>query len=256
MLLKPSLFPNIFAEMVWENNENACTVDWIRMKVIQHNSSASQHPVPYRHISSTSLLWLKFKWAPSFCSNPATLSGNKVLYLFFILGTHSCDSPRGNSGKLRQNNCTWNSPPLSSVSQNVILRCVNRQLECSGTYWTENVCALHKLRTFSQWRVHQGNHTQNNSLILQCILPIISDCWRRSEGLEFLTVEQNKRSTKHVLHLCTRGIPSPLWGIFRTWLLVSSFEFVWTQMVLVETKNQVKINVYTFITNCSPVLRV
>jgi hypothetical protein len=131
MLLKRCLFPNTFAEMVWENNVNACTVDLIRMKVIatQFKRVTTSRPTPTRLFHFTFMAndcaVEKFKWAPSFCSNPTTLSGNKVRYLFFILGTHSCDSPRGNSGKLRQNNCTWHSPPLPSVSQNVILRCVN-----------------------------------------------------------------------------------------------------------------------------------
>jgi len=127
MLLKRCLFPNTFAEMVWENNENACTVD--RITATQFKRVTTSRPIPTHlfHFTFTTndCTVEKFKWAPSFCSNPATLSGNKVLYLFFILRTHSCDSPRGNSGKLRQNNCTWNSPPLSSVSLNVILRCVN-----------------------------------------------------------------------------------------------------------------------------------
>ena len=94
---------------------------------MRHNSNASQHPpVPYPHISSTSLLWLKFKWAPSFCSNPATLSGNKVLYLFFILGTHSATVPGANSGQVTSEQLHLKqSAAVSSVSRNVILRCVN-----------------------------------------------------------------------------------------------------------------------------------
>jgi hypothetical protein len=97
-----------------------------------HNSVASRHLVPHRHISSTSLLWLtteqleKIEVGSKLLQQHShTIWQQSSVFVFHIRNSLVRQSQGATRWSYVQNNCTWNSPPLSSASQAVISRFVN-----------------------------------------------------------------------------------------------------------------------------------